>query len=84
VSKRLQEDAPALLETLPLLPDLILNKLRQSPQTTSSPQRDTPWLLPLVATGALALGLGIAEPVSSVWVVFGAVCLLTALFTRKE
>ena len=31
VSQRLQQEAPALLETLPLLPDLILNRQRRHP-----------------------------------------------------
>ena len=84
VSKRLQEDAPALLETLPLLPDLILNRLRQSPQPTPDHQRETSWILPLATAGALALGVGMGNPPSAGWILLGSACLIAALFIRKQ
>ena len=59
VTKRLQEDAPALLETLPLLPDLILNRLRQTPKGEGA-RADTRVGYCPATLGALSLGLGIA------------------------
>ena len=84
VSRRLQEDAPALLETLPLLPDLISNWLRQPTHPPMDSQRETSWVLPLASAGALAMGVGIGNPQSAGWVLLGSACLLAALFIRKQ
>ena len=83
VSQRLQQDAPALLETLPLLPDLILNRLRQTPRAEQSPPARAPQVLPLATLGALALGLGIAGSGTG-WLILGGGCLLSALFIRNR
>ena len=83
VSKRLQEDAPALLETLPLLPDLILTRLRQAPRGVAAPRRPSSRLLPLATLGALSLGLGIAGGGTG-WLLLGGGCLLSALFIRDR
>ena len=83
VSQRLQQDAPALLETLPLLPDLILNRLRQTPRTAQNPPARASQVLPLATLGALALGLGIAGSGTG-WLILGGGCLLGALFIRNR
>ena len=83
VGQRLQQDAPALLETLPLLPDLILNRLRQTPRAAQNPPARASQVLPLATLGALALGLGIAGSGTG-WLIFGAACLLGALFIRNR
>ena len=83
ISQRLQQDAPALLETLPLLPDLILNRLRQTPRAKQSPPARAPQVLPLATLGALALGLGIAGS-STGWLILGGGCLFGALFIRNR
>ena len=62
VSQRLQQEAPALLETLPLLPDLILNRLRQTPPVKQPQPTPSSWVMPLAALGMLALGLGMGTP----------------------
>ncbi|MGB2361741.1 MAG: hypothetical protein ACPH51_06310, partial [Luminiphilus sp.] len=82
-SQRLQQDAPALLETLPLLPDLILNRLRQTPRTAQNPPARASQVLPLATLGALALGLGIAGSGTG-WLILGGGCLLGALFIRNR
>ena len=85
VSQRLQQDAPAILETLPLLPDLILNRLRQTPPHIAPGRQRTPWLLPLATLGALTLGVGIASTQGGTgWLLLGAGCLLSALFMRHR
>ncbi len=83
VSRRLQQDAPALLEALPLLPDLLINRIRHSqtrpPTAPSSPS----WFLPAVITGAVALGVGITlSSGGTVWLIGGVGCLLAALTAR--
>ena len=84
VSQRLQQDAPALLETLPLLPDLILNRLRQTPpRAAQNPPARASQVLPLATLGALALGLGIAGSGTG-WLILGGGCLLGALFIRNR
>jgi ubiquinone biosynthesis protein len=85
VSKRLQEDAPALLESLPLLPDLVLQQLRQ-PKKAPVPVASTPqWVLPLTGLGALALGFGIAQSIAGLgWLVLGSGCLLCAIVLRHR
>lgn len=85
VSKRLQEDAPALLESLPLLPDLVLTQLRQ-PRKQQAPVVSAPkWVLPLTGLGALALGFGIAQSIAGLgWLILGSVCLLCAIFLRHR
>jgi ubiquinone biosynthesis protein len=80
VGQRLQQDAPALLETLPLLPDLILNRLRQTPPVKPPKTTTSNWILPLASLGALALGIGIAGASGTGWLIVGAGCLLAALF----
>ena len=83
VTKRLQEDAPALLETLPLLPDLILNRLRQTPKGEATPHRPSSRVLPLATLGALSLGLGIAGSGTG-WLLLGGGCLICALVIRDR
>ena len=83
MAKRLQEDAPALLETLPLLPDLILNRLRQTPKSETAPRRSSSRVLPLATLGALSLGLGIAGSGTG-WLLGGGGCLLCALLIRDR
>ena len=77
VSKRLQEDAPALLESLPLLPDLVLARLRQPQSSEPQPCVAPAWVLPLTGLGALALGFGIAQSIEGQgWLILGCGCLL--------
>jgi len=83
VGQRLQQEAPALLETLPLLPDLILHRLRQTPQSSPTQPRPSSWLLPLATLGTFAMGLGIASSSGTGWLVLGCGCLLSALFIRN-
>ncbi len=55
--RRLQDEIPALLESLPLLPDLLINRLRSppvSPSTTRKPYGRLTALLALVAGVLLA------------------------------
>ena len=84
VSQRLQQEAPALLETLPLLPDLILNRLRQTPPVKQPQSTPSSWVTPLAALGTLALGLGIATTGGTGWLVLGTGCLLAALTLRNR
>jgi ubiquinone biosynthesis protein len=83
VSRRLQQEAPALLETLPLLPDLLLSRLRQSHTPVPSKSGTPTWFLPTTVAGALALGVGIAlSNGGTVWLICGGGCLLAALTAR--
>jgi ubiquinone biosynthesis protein len=83
VSRRLQQEAPALLETLPLLPDLLLNRLRQSHTPVPIKSGTPTWFLPTTVAGALALGVGIAlSNGGTVWLICGGGCLLAALTAR--
>jgi len=84
VSQRLQQEAPALLETLPLLPDLILNRLRQTPPVKQPQPTLSSWVMQLAALGTLALGLGIASTGGTGWLVLGTGCLLAALTLRNR
>ncbi|MGI9314847.1 MAG: ubiquinone biosynthesis regulatory protein kinase UbiB [Luminiphilus sp.] len=84
VGQRLQQEAPALLETLPLLPDLILHRLRQTPQSSPTQPRPSSWLLPLATLGTFTMGLGIASSSGTGWLVLGCGCLLSALFIRNR
>jgi len=68
---------------LPLLPDLILNRLRQTPRAEQSPPARAPQVLPLATLGALALGIGIAGSGTG-WLILGGGCLLSALFIRNR
>jgi ubiquinone biosynthesis protein len=85
VSKRLQEDAPALLESLPLIPDLVLQQLRR-PKKQLRPVASTPqWVLPVTALGALALGFGIAQSIAGQgWLMLGGGCLICAIVLRHR
>ena len=84
LGKRLQDEAPILLETLPLLPDLILNKLRH--QSTPEPRQRNArqWRMPAIAFGALFLGMGIAGAESPAWLLLGGALLLSALTLRER
>jgi ubiquinone biosynthesis protein len=85
VSKRLQEDAPALLESLPLLPDLVLAQLRQSKKQPVQVAATPRWVLPLTGLGALALGFGIAQSIEGLgWLILGGGCLLCAIVLRHR
>ena len=85
VAQRLQQEAPAILETLPLLPDLLISRLRQTPTHVARGRQQTAWLLPLTTLGALALGAGIASAQGgTAWLLLGAGCLLSALFMRHR
>ena len=85
VSKRLQEDAPALLESLPLLPDLVLQQLRQPKKQPAPVAATAPWVLPLTGLGALALGFGIAQSIAGLgWLILGSGCLLCAIVLRHR
>jgi len=85
VAQRLQQEAPAILETLPLLPDLLISRLRQTPTHVARGRQQTAWLLPLTTLGALALGAGIASAQDgTAWLLLGAGCLLSALFMRHR
>ena len=85
VSKRLQEDAPALLESLPLIPDLVLQQLRR-PKKQLRPVASTPqWVLPVTALGALALGFGIAQSIAGQGLLMlGGGCLICAIVLRHR
>ena len=72
-----------MLETLPLLPELILNRLRQTPRAGQNPPARSSQVLPLATLGALALGLGIAGSGAG-WLILGGGCLLCALFIRNR
>ena len=83
VSRRLQQEAPALLETLPLLPDLLMNRIRQVQAPAPTPSHSPTWFLPAVIAGALALGVGITlSSGGSLWLIGGSGCLLAALAAR--
>ena len=83
VSKRLQEEAPILLETLPLLPDMIMNRLRQPVQKAAEKPNHTGWALPLALAGAFSLGAGISLSSGGTgWLLLGAGCLLMASINR--
>jgi ubiquinone biosynthesis protein len=83
VSKRLQEEAPVLLETLPLLPDMIVNRLRQPAQKAPEKPNNPGWMLPLALAGAFSLGAGISLSSGGTgWLLLGAGCLLMASITR--
>ena len=85
VSKRLQEDAPALLESLPLLPDLVLKQLRQTRKQAVPVASGSNWVLPLTGLGALALGVGIAQSIAGLgWLILGSSCLLCAIVLRHR
>ena len=84
ITKRLQQDAPALIETLPILPDLILNRLRQTPRSNSNRRPRSTWLLPLTAAGALTLGLGIANAPGNSWLIISLSFFIAALFARDR
>ena len=84
ITKRLQQDAPALIETLPILPDLILNRLRQTPRSNSNSRPRSHWLLPLTAAGALTLGLGIANAPGNSWLIISLSFFIAALFARDR
>ena len=81
----MQEDAPALLESLPLLPDLVLAQLRQ-PKKEPVPIASTPrWVLPLTGLGASAIGFGIAQSIEGLgWLILGSGCLLCAIVLRHR
>ena len=68
---------------MPLLPDLILNRLRQTPRAEQGPPARAPQVLPLITLGALALGLGIAGS-GTEWLILGSGCLFGALFIRNR
>ena len=83
VSRRLQQEAPALLETLPLLPDLLMNRIRQVQAPAPTPSHSPTWFLPAVIAGALALGVGITlSSGGTLWLIGGSGCLLAALAAR--
>ena len=84
VAQRLQQEAPALLETLPMLPDLILHRLRQAPQSSPNQPRRSSWVLPLATLGMFAMGLGIASSAGTGWLLLGCGCLLSALLIRNR
>jgi len=61
VWKRLRDDAPAWLETLPLIPDLVLAKLRTAPVNKKSKPSTTLWMaLGVVGAGASALAIALS------------------------
>ncbi|MDG2460677.1 MAG: ubiquinone biosynthesis regulatory protein kinase UbiB [Luminiphilus sp.] len=83
VSKRLQEEAPALLETLPLLPDMIMSRLRQSTHPPPIKASAPDWILPLATASAFALGVGIsASTGGTAWLLIGGGGLLVASIGR--
>ena len=84
ITNRLQQDVPALIETLPILPDLILNRLRQTPSSNSDRRPRSNWLLPLTAAGALTLGLGIANAPGNSWLIVSLSFFIAALFARSR
>jgi predicted unusual protein kinase regulating ubiquinone biosynthesis (AarF/ABC1/UbiB family) len=83
VTRRLQQEAPALLETLPLLPDLLMSRIREGQKPAPKINEQAAWFLPAALAGALALGIGITlSSGGTMWLVGGSVCLLIALTTR--
>jgi len=85
MTQRLQQEAPALLETLPLLPDLLLNRLRQGQAPTPKKNPEPAWTLPVALAGTLALGAGLAlSSGGTVWLVIAGGCLLAALTARHR
>lgn len=88
VWKRIQEDAPAWLETLPMIPDLLLAKLKEAPAQadTAKTQVSLPQLV-MASTGGAMLGTGIAVTATQVaaglsgaglWIAGTGMVLLTA------
>ena len=83
--KRLTLEAHLRQKFWPLLPDLLISRLRQSPTHVARGRQQTAWLLPLTTLGALALGAGIASAQDgTAWLLLGAGCLLSALFMRHR
>lgn len=85
VLRRLQQDAPAWLESLPMVPDLLLAKLKQQPPTASQPQglsRTT------TMTGVLAGGLMVAaamtDPAQPLLAAAGGVLIAGALLASRK
>jgi len=64
--KRLQQDAPAWLETLPLVPDLLLAKLKAREAEAQITQPHWLWL-PLGITGAIVSMYSLAQTPSLPW-----------------
>lgn len=62
ILKRLQQDAPAWLETLPLIPDLLLARLKTSAPKPASPSVNSLWLPVGISAAALALYAVAATP----------------------
>ena len=85
ISRRLQQDAPALLEALPLVPDLILKRLRNSPVKVPEKSARGGWSFAVALSGALLLGIGIANsPEASGWLLCGSSLLILALLGRTR
>lgn len=86
ITQRLQQEAPALLEALPLLPDLLMNRLRQSHTPAPKNNPAPSWMLPVTLTGALALGAGLAlSSGGTAWlIVLAGGCFFAVLTTRNR
>jgi ubiquinone biosynthesis protein len=86
ITQRLQREAPALLEALPLLPDLLMNRLRQSHTPAPKKNPAPSWMLPVTLTGALALGAGLAlSSGGTAWlIVLAGGCFFAVLTTRNR
>jgi len=80
VLQRLQKQAPGWLESLPMVPDLLLNRLRADPATPAPPPRPV-WAWAITLIGCLGLTMTAIQPdppltlaiVSSVVFTFGLV-----------
>lgn len=82
VLRRIQQDAPAWLETLPLVPDLVLAKLKPR-ETKPQPQRAQPIWLAVGVLGASATLYGVVESPTLPWLAaLGAGMFTLALLKR--
>jgi len=84
VWKRLRDDAPAWLETLPLIPDLVLAKLRTAPVNKKSKPSTTLWMaLGVVGAGASALAIALSPTLPWLAGAGGALFALAILKQRS-
>ena len=74
---------PALIETLPILPDLILNRLRQTPAQIQTAGRGHTGCYPDCG-GALTLGLEPANTPGNSWLIISLSFFIAALFARDR
>jgi len=86
VFKRLQEDAPAWLESLPLVPDLLLARLKADPKpaVSGSHRPSFTTVLAGVITGGLLIATALTDPEQPLLAAAGGVVIAASLLAGRK